>query len=145
MVCPTSYSFHPSYPLLSCHSPYPILQGLRKYAFESSSLSCHSPLYFSPSSLILASKFSLQRLRPDLSLSPTPTNVAHYRAQTSPRRSASPTSSTFSSTSFHVTSPSSLACLALEKMLPKRRSRARLARREILCVGIDIQFSHFHS
>jgi len=47
MVCPTSYSFHPSYPSLSCHSPYPILQGLRKYAFESSSLSCHSPLYFS--------------------------------------------------------------------------------------------------
>lgn len=46
MVGPTSYSFL-IYPSFSCHSPYPILQGLRKYVV---------PRPVSPGPLIVASK-----------------------------------------------------------------------------------------
>src|SRR6266850_96571 len=96
----TPYSFHVPYILyhIVFYSAYPLLQGLRKYALSNLFPPCHFPRFHRhPVYLSLASKKSLlQRLQLGRLSWLTRTNVARYRAPTSPRRSANPTSSTFS-------------------------------------------------
>src|ERR1700730_12719531 len=100
MVCP--HHRIPSIP----HILYRIEQRLSysaRLAKVRSPVPYHPP-YYSPTSLIVGVKQSLlQRLRPGRSSSPTPISVVRYRAPTSPRHSANPTSLTFSSTSSRAT------------------------------------------